>query len=187
MRLEETEAARSATVIGRIEDGFRWISRILTTNAADRRQSEEGETLKAVQRMCQKCERDGRANKFPLPDEAYQALLVDFRTFLNGGDEFDRIHVGLGGHSVPADFHRRYWEGRLITGAFDPRTTLAGAAFIRERVHFVGFVNERAYGPGDFGPAVQFIVNPRLFGTPEQARAALATWPLQPYRLLNGA
>jgi len=186
MRLEETEAARRA-VVQRIEDGIRWLSHILTTNADDRRQSEEGETLKAIQRVCQKCERDGRAYKFPLPGEAYQALLVDFRTFLHGGDEFDRIHVGLGGHHVPTDFHRRYWEGRLITGAFDPRTRMAGAAFLRERVHFIGFVNERTYGANDFGPAIQFVANPHLFATAGDAHAALVTWPLQPCRLLNGA
>ena len=186
MRLEETEAALRA-IVQRIEDGIRWIGRILTTNAGDRRQSEEGETLKAVQRICQKCELKGRAYKFPLPDEAYQALLVDFRTFLHGGDEFDRVHVGLGGHHLPEEFHRRYWEGQLITGVFDARTKVAGAEFIRERVHFIGFVNEEAYDAGDFGSAVQFIANPHLFASAKEVHAAMATWPLQPYRLLNGA
>jgi hypothetical protein len=186
MRLEETEAARRATILEAIENGIRWISRILRTNADDRAQSEEGETLKAVQRICQKCERDELPHKFPVPWDAYQALLVDFRTFLNGGDEFDRIHVGLGGEFVPTDFHRRYWNGRLISGVFSPQTDVRGAASIRERAHFLGFVNEREFGPGKFGPATQFIANPNLFESADAAPEALATWPLQPARLLNG-
>jgi hypothetical protein len=36
MRLEETEAARWATVFSLIENGIRWISRMLRTNAEDR-------------------------------------------------------------------------------------------------------------------------------------------------------
>jgi hypothetical protein len=118
---------------------------------------------KAVERICQKCERGGRPHKFPVPGNAYHALLVDFRTFLNGGDKFDRIHVGLGGEFVPGEFHRRYWNGRLISGVFSSRTGIRGAEIIRERVHFLGFVREREYGVGAFGPAIQFIGNPNLF------------------------
>ena len=41
-------------------------------------------------------------------------------------------------------------EKRLISGVFGPRTKLRGAAEARERVHFIGFVNERTYKPVDF-------------------------------------
>ena len=193
MRLEETDAVRRATELHVDEDGVQRFSQILRTNAEDRRQSPEGETLKAVQRICQKCEHDGSAYKFPVPGDTCQALLVDFRTFAHGGDMYDRIHVGLGGEFVPAQA-RHFWEDksvpglyRLISGVFSPQTTQHGAAFVQERVHFLGFVNERSYEPGAFGSAIQFIANPNLFGNADEVHAALATWPLQPHQLLNGA
>lgn len=186
MRLNETQAVRDATQSSAWEDGIKWSSRILNTNAPDRRQSEEGETLKAVERICQKCEKAGRPYKFPEPDGSYHALIVDFRTLFNGGDVHDRIHVGLGGEFVIDDFLQRYWNGELIFGVFNKRNTLRGADYIRQRVHFLGFVNEKEYREGGFVDNTQFIANPFLFETAPDARSALETWPLQPARLLNG-
>jgi hypothetical protein len=174
MRLEETDAVRAATTKKEFADGAVLVSRNLSTDAQDARQSEEGETLKAVERICQKFERDGKPHKFPIPSAATHVLLVDFRIFLNGGDEYDRVHVALGGELMPSKHHRRYWKGNLITGVFSPKTKLRGAAETRERLHFIGFVNEKDYEAGAFGSSIQFIANPHLFKTPEEARAALA-------------
>ncbi len=142
MRLEETEAVQRATELTIAPDGVVWSEQMLSTDAADQTQSEEGETLKAVQRICQKCERDGRPHKFPQPDGRLHALLVDCRTFLHGGDAYDRIHIGLGGEYVAEPLCRRYWEGQLISGAFNPLTPVRGAKHARTRVHFLGFINE---------------------------------------------
>ena len=128
MRLTETQAAKKATTTRVDQDGIQWTSRHLSSDARDKRQSIEGETIKAVERICQKCEMNGRAHKFPPPADAWHAILVDFRTFLRGGDEFDRIHVGLGGEYVPDARLRMYWEGQLISGVFGKRTRLRGAA-----------------------------------------------------------
>ena len=184
MRLEETDAVRAATTMEKFQDGAVIVGRHLGT-AKDPRQSEEGETLKAVERICQKFENGGKPHKFPPLGAATHVLLVDFRTFLNGGDEYDRVHVGLGGELVASEAHRRYWKGNLITGVFSPKTKLRGAAEARERLHFIGFVNEKTYETGAFGPAIQFIANPHLFKTPEEARAALAGWPLGEPNILN--
>jgi hypothetical protein len=62
---------------------------------------------------------------------------------------------------------------------------LTGAAEARERLHFIGFVNEKSYEAGAMGPAIQFIANPNLFKTVEQAREALAGWPLGEPNILN--
>ena len=105
----------------------------------------------AVQRICQKLEKDGKPHKFPPPAGKTHVLLVDFRTFKNGGDKWDRAHIGLGGESVPEVF-RNHYEGRLVSGVFDTKTTLKGAAQARERLHFIGFVNEKSYEDGSFGP-----------------------------------
>lgn len=184
LRLEETMAVQSATQTWTDSNGVTQASLMLATNAEDPRQSTEGETIKAVERICQKFERDGRPTKFPLPDSMYHALLVDFRTFLDGGDIEDRIHVALGGEYVKNEPCRLRWNGQLISGVFNPRTNVRGAQHARQRVHFIGFVEEKAYCPGAFGKAIQFVANPQLFSNSDEARAAIATWPLQPARIL---
>jgi hypothetical protein len=93
MRLEETDAVKAATHAETDDVGGVLVKRTLTTNAADPRQSEEGETLKAIERICQKFEHNGQPCKFPAPGGATNVLLVDFRTFNNGGDEWERVHV----------------------------------------------------------------------------------------------
>jgi hypothetical protein len=179
MRLEETEAARGATHMGVDAGGVHWSSRVLSSHNDDRRQTEEGETLKAVQRICQKCEHGGMPHKFPLPDGAIHVLLVDTRTLFNGGDSHDHVHIALGGEYVTEPMARRYWQGTLISGAFSPRTTVRGAAQLRERVHFLGFVNEKNYVAGEIPLASDFIANPNLFRAKEDALEAFAAWPLR--------
>ncbi len=175
MRLGETEAVKEATVSRPVEDGIQLTSRYLSTDAIT------DETFKAIRRICQKCERNGRPHKFPEPGDALQVLLVDFRTFMNGGDGNDMLHVALGADYVKPPF-RCYWEGLPITGVFDEHTSRKGAAEMRQRVHFLGFVRERAYKPGEFAAATYFVANPHLFADSAAVRAAAATWPLQPVK-----
>ncbi|MBZ9993149.1 hypothetical protein [Mesorhizobium sp. BH1-1-4] len=186
LRLGETKAVKEATGSRVGTDGVPSSSRILHSDADDPKQSVEGETLKAVERICQKADADGRPHKFPIPDGTYNVLLVDFRTFMNGGDAADRLHIGLGAESVTAPY-RMFWENRPISGVFNTATNLRGAAEMRERVHLLGFVRERNYTPGEFAGVTQFIANPRLFAHAAAAHAAMTTWPLQPTQLLNGA
>ena len=80
---------------------------------------------------------------------------------------------------------KNYYEKRLVSGVFDAKTTLKGAAEARERLHFIGFVNEKSYEDGSFGPAIQFVANPDLFKSPEEAHAALAGWPLGAPDIIN--
>ena len=74
-----------------------------------------------------------------MPESAFHAILVDFRTFLHGGGLYDRFHVGLGGEYL-IDEVRQYREGTLISGVFSSRTRVRGAVEVRERLHFIGFV-----------------------------------------------
>jgi hypothetical protein len=137
MRLQETQAAKTASTTEVDEDGARWTKRTLSSDNEDKRQSTEGETLQAVTRICQKCELGGKPHKFPKPDKALHAILVDMRTFKNGGDVHDRVHIGLGGEYVKEPY-RVYWgqgkERKLISGVFGPTTELKGAVEARERV-----------------------------------------------------
>jgi hypothetical protein len=180
MRFGETEAVKEATVSRPVEDGVQLISRCLSTDAiAD-------ETFKAIRRICQKCEHNGRPHKFRAPEYALQVLLVDVRTFLNGCSEDDLLHVALGANFVKPQF-RCYWKGRPITGAFHEDTNLRGAAEMRQRVHFLGFVREGALMPDEFARAIYFVANPHLFRDSVAVRAAVATWPLQPVMLPKSA
>jgi|GEM_PF-1163271 len=184
MRLEETQAARNATFTATDGIGTPWFGRHLYSNAEDVRQSIEGETLKSVERICQKCEKDGQPHKFPVPRGTYHAILVDMSAFLNaGGDRWDRIHIGLGGEYV-APGHRMHWNGKVVTGVFHPNTSLRGAREARERVHFIGFVNEPMRDLDEFSVSTQFVANPNLFTNSNAVRVAIATWPLQPATVL---
>ena len=83
-----------------------------------------------------------------------------------------------------------YWgEGdkrELISGVFGPRTKVKGAVEARERVHFIGFVRERSFQPGELGTVIEFVANPHLFKDAAAVKAAIDTWPLQPAKVLNG-
>jgi hypothetical protein len=184
MRLNETAAAKAATV-ELDDDGITFVHRILSSGGEDPRRSPEGETLKTIQRICQKCENDGKPYKFPKPEGTYHAMLVDMRTHLNGGDVWDRIHIALATERVPNAWLRYFWDNKPITGVFDKRTAMKGAVQARERLHFLGFVLGRDYTAEKFGTIINFIGNPYLFNSSEEMNAAMATWPLQPATLIN--
>jgi hypothetical protein len=185
VRLSETQAVKDATWPRVDADGIPWSGRILPTYAKDRKQSLEGGDPEGGRKDLPEMRVEGRPHKFPAPDGAYHAMLVDFRTFMNGGDIHDRIHVALGADAVARQY-RLFWNQRPITGVFGNETKVRGAAQVRERVQFLGFVGERVYGPGEFAAATQFIANPHLFANAPAARAAMAAWPLQPTHLING-
>jgi hypothetical protein len=189
MRLEETQAAKAATTTEIDEHGTRWTKQILSSDNQDKRQSSEGETLKAIERICQKCVHEDRPHKFSKPETALHAILVDMRTFKDGGDMHDRLHIGLGGEFVRAPY-RMYWgdgeNRKLISGVFGSQTDLKGAPEARARVHFIGFMRERTFESGEVAAATQFVANPHLFKDAAAVKAAIETWPLQPAHVLNG-
>lgn len=97
----------------------------------------------------------------------------------------DRLHIGLGGEYVRAPY-RVYWKRKLISGVFGRQTDMKGAVEARERVHFIGFVRERSFQPGELGTTTQFVANPHLLKNGAGVKAAIDTWPLQSAQVLNG-
>jgi hypothetical protein len=192
MRIRESDAAKSATTEATDDNGTRWVKRVLSFHSKNRTQSLEGESLVAIQKICEKCIYEGRPHKFEVPTDALHAIIVDMRTFKRGGDIYDRIHIGLGGEYVPAPY-RMYWvwgdppkeRQRLISGVFNIRATVKGANEVRNRVHFIGFVRETTFKAGEITTALEFVANPYLFENASSVESALETWPLQPARLLN--
>ncbi|NIA68446.1 hypothetical protein HBA54_07555 [Pelagibius litoralis] len=183
MRLEETAAIKESTRKFQQGSDVAISSLLLHTGASDPRQSPEAETLKAIERICQKCERDDRPIKFPRPSGALHTILVDSRELFFGPDHYDCIHIALGGEYVPENV-RHFWQGNVISGVFNKRTSLHGARYAQERVHFIGFVNEQSYQFEEFGKVIRLVANPNLFADDEAARAAVAKWPLQSVDLL---
>ena len=184
MRLEETQAAKDARQDIDLGNGITLTEQKLSTGGQKPTQSEEGETLKAIQRICGKCFLNEKPHKFRLLDDGYNVLIVDIRTFLQSmGDENDILHIGLGGNAVPGCC-RRYWKGKLISGAFDKHTKVKGAKELQERVHFIGFTKEEAYTEDELGNITQFIANPHLFSDRKHALEALKDWPIKPVNLL---
>lgn len=186
MRLEETDAAKRATSIIEMDDGVELSQRALSSTAQDKTQSEEGELLKAVERLCQKCESRGNPHKFREPvDGAYNVLLVDFRSFIEGmGDMSDMVHIALGAKHVP-QFAKRYWNNIPVTGAYDEQTTLRGSRYLRQRVHFIGFVKETEYTPGSLPSATHLIPNPLMFEDEAGVNGVLPGWPFELTKVIN--
>lgn len=186
MRLEETEAARRATNTTIVKEGYELSQRSFSSNAEDETESEAGETLKAVERICQKCEKNGRPHKFKVPIEGtVNVILVDFRNFLEGaGDCADMKHIANGGDALHP-MARREFNGKQVTGAYEEETELKGSKELRERVHLIGFVKEDEYKPGEFRTSIHFIPNPHLLNDPEKATALIKTWPFTDSKLLQ--
>ena len=183
MRLEETDAVRDATVISVDEHGSEFASLHLTSDADDSRQSIEGETLKAIQRICQKCEQKGQPHKFSSPQgRNANVLLVDSRAFLNGVDKDDLLRVAFGSVAVQG-IYKMWWNNQPIRGVFASDNTMKGSKQIRERVHLLGFVDEKQYGPASFAKSIRFVTNPHLVDA-NMAQCLLGAWPLQPTDLL---
>jgi hypothetical protein len=183
MRLENTLAVLEATKTHVDEDGVTSDTMHLATGTKN---SVEGETLKAVERICQKCEHNRQPHKFPTPSGATShVILVDIRNFIDEVDDDDLITVGLGSEFVSHTKIRLKWEENLIYGVFNKQNSLKGAKEARERVHFIGFVNETEYSAGGLAAKTQFIANPFLFATDSDVKNTIADWPLQPEKIMN--
>lgn len=145
----------------------------------DMKQSEEGEFLLIQQKICEKVFSDGKPIKFPIVNgNMFQLLLIDMRHFLLGiADKYDYDFIAFGKNRVPNDLYVRYWNGEPIKGIFEIGNPLRGIDTLRERIHFVGFVNEKTFGAGEFRSQIYYVVNPHLFKSEYEARKTLNAMP----------
>ncbi|GKQ53574.1 DUF1488 family protein [Bradyrhizobium sp. Ce-3] len=147
-----------------------------------RKQSPEGETLKAIERIVGKAQNDGRPSKFPLPDgKSISMLVVDARA-AGRPDRIDCRQIAYGIDAVP-DWAGYRWigdNGRMfpIVGTFDPRNPMRGARHFRERVHFLGIVSEETFEREELQYFIRFYHNPGLFASVVDALSVLRNFPL---------
>jgi hypothetical protein len=171
--LGESDAIKAATK--RSGDLF---SLYLSSRADDRTQSEEGELIKAMERIAEK------GCKFPEPaSSAFHVILADVRGYLGGGGDHDDYREMAYGTGAASPEHSHWWGDQPIRGLFDPKNPTRTARLIQERVHFIGFIAERRYHEGEIQNSGFYVWNPRLFTTQEIAERAFATYPLRPLKV----
>lgn len=152
------------------------------------KQSEEGETLKAQERIGAKVfdSKSKKPLKFPEPGPAIHMLMVDARGFLGSGmgDKADWHQIVYGSEGLPPELVK-FWKDphtgkeAPIRGLLEHECPLPAAALIRERLHILAFVCERDFNPGELRERTFICCNPALFGSEDVARETLARWPIQ--------
>jgi len=169
VRLGESDAMKAASK--RSGNGF---SLNLSSTARDKRQSEEGEIIKAMERIAEK------ACKFSKPSVArFHAVLVDMRGYLDGGDHDDYREMAYG-TGAPRPENRHWWGDQPILGLFDPRNERESARLVQQRVHLIGFIAERRFCEGEIQNRGFYLPNPGVLASPEAAARAFQTYPLRP-------
>lgn len=167
--LMESEAVKNAT-----HGDSLFVSVVLSSLSFDPRQSEEGEVVRAIERIAEKGE------KFPTPSAGVcHVVLVDMRGYGIGmADRDDFREIAAGAQAVREEC-QHYWQGRPVLGLFDTRNTRPSAQLIQNRVHYLGFVNERRYCESEIQRAGFYLANPQFFSNTEQVAAGLASFPLR--------
>ncbi|BAM93161.1 hypothetical protein S58_71970 [Bradyrhizobium oligotrophicum S58] len=147
-----------------------------------RKQSLEGETLKAIERIVGKAQNGGQPSKFPVPDGKSRSMLVVDARAAGKPDRIDCRQIAYGIDAVP-EWAGYRWIGDdgkefPIIGTFDTRNRMRGARHFRERVHFLGIVSEETFEREELQYFIRFYHNPALFASEGDALSILQTFPL---------
>ncbi|MGO8763092.1 MAG: hypothetical protein ACLP2P_16250 [Desulfobaccales bacterium] len=179
--LHESEAFKEACFTSGELQGF-----MLSSNAIDPRQSEEGEIIKAQERIGSKLYDKKRGPiKFPKPNEAIHMVMVDARGFLGDGqgDKADWRQIAHGPHGLKDCFIRFWTDPKTgqcapIRGLFEQSCPLPASRVIQERLHIIGFVCERTFEEGEIKERAFYCGNPAMFENEEKERIVISNWPL---------
>jgi len=156
----------------------------LSSDAADLRQTPEAGMIRAQEKIADKVfsKVDGPVKFPPVKLRRYHVILCDMRGYLlNGGDKWDYRQMAYGHAGIPVSHPQRemliqYWAKRAdglsepIKGLFEESNPTRGVKYIQERVHFLGFVNERKYGKGCVQESSQYLANWHLFSEDAMAK-----------------
>ncbi len=170
VRLAESDAIKAAT---KQSGNLFWLH--LSSRARDRRQTEEGELIKAIERI------EGKASKFPPPTGSnFHVIIIDVRGYLGHGgdcDDYREMAYGTGAALAPENAH--WWNGQPILGLFDARNSRASARLVQQHVHYLGFVQEKSFDDGEIQRVGFYLPNLMLFDTVDTAATAFAKYPLR--------
>jgi len=160
----------------------------LGPHAGGSRQTEEAEIITVEQKIGEKVFSRDRPTKFPPPTDGYHLILTDMRGYLDGvgEDEWDYLEIAYGAAGcprIPEEFV--HFSATLagirepVKGLFDPKNPLRASTVLRERIHFLGFVHERAFAEGEITERARYAHNPHLVLSSEQMTKAMASYPLK--------
>lgn len=162
--------------------------RSLTTNSSDPHQSEEAEMITAEQKIGEKVFDGKKPIKFPPIGDAYHLIVADMRGYLDeGGDIHDYRHMAYGHSGIESSEYKdmliRFWEIKPgikapIKGLFEGDNPIKASKYIRERIHFIGFICEKEYVDGEIADKTYYLGNPHIFKNNEAIKIAYRTYPL---------
>jgi hypothetical protein len=184
--LFESDAVKRATWDREDRDGLRLFGMHLGSHS-DPRQTEQGEMIKAQERIASKVFDGKRVIKFPVPRTAFHLLLVDARGYLGGGgDCYDWLQMSLGAEAARGvdPLLVKFWNcsrtkaSSPIRGLFEVGNPTRAAAYVRERLHFIGFVCEESYHEGEIASFSLLFYNHHLFASSDDVKRAFLSFPL---------
>jgi len=152
----------------------------LSTNAENPLQSEEAEIIRVGGKIGEKVLQSGKPPKFPVPENSYHLILVDMRGYLgSGGDQHDYEQIACG-YTSSNQFAPHCWNGEIIKGVFEKsNTNLKAASILQERIHFIGFVNERDYVDNEIKNNTFYALNRNLISDEKILGEIWKAYPLK--------
>lgn len=173
LSIDISDAAERAS-----EDNDPYYSFCLSSSASDPKMSEEGEMVRASEKIANKVQ------KFPLVQpKRYHVIIADMRGYIiMGGDRDDYRQIAYGPTAVRSE-RVHYWKNKPVLGLFETGNSHSLAKLVRERIHILGFVREHRYEAGELRDpsAVYYLPNPHMM-TEQQFREAFAVYPMRPLR-----
>ena len=182
--IEISDAVKSAT---KYEGPYE--ETILVTGAG--KQSGEGEIVRVQRKILEKVFEKKKHIKFPtVSDNVFSLILIDMRGYLGKGevlsdkDDYREIAYGKAGLERKNRWMLHYQKDRKgkevpTIGLFEENNPLIGVSTLQERIHFLGFVAEKEFGPGKLLKQIYYLANPLLFNTNE---SMLEVYNKMPFR-----
>ena len=140
------------------------------------KQTEEDEMIIAIQKIGEKVYRNNKIIKFPdIESNVYHMIFIDARGYLDqGGDGYDYRQMALGKNGIPQEsiHYSKNDEGNLeyIKGIFEESCPIKSSEYVRGRIHFLGFVNEREYKESEIKNGAFYFFNQHLFWDNEEKK-----------------
>lgn len=131
------------------------------------KQTEEHEMIIAQYKIGEKVLSRGKPTKFPIPNNAIHAILVDMRGYIGlGGDGIDYRQIAYGPDGVPRKYKEliHYWENKPIRGLFEKLSMhpSRAASLLQSRIHLLGFISEKEYRENEIIEKAYWLPNPFL-------------------------
>ncbi len=157
-----------------------------TSLNSDPHQTPEGEMIRMGELIAEKAYARDRPTKFPTVSPGrYHVIVVDTRGYLDGGgdiSDFRQIAYGQAGIPQDREWMLHWWgppgEERPIQGLFEKGNPVRGAETMRERIHFLHFVQEDEYVENEILRRGYLLGNPWLFDGEEEMGSVLEDYPL---------